>query len=552
MIAAGQAWWMRSEPSKQWMTPIQRAMCRWLQNHLYKFLDALKAGDQIALKLMVVVPRNYLKSQIVTIISNMWCHVEVPNFSSLIGAADEDLSKDFYTPIKAILAGDDKYSKFTWLYGNWYDKKRTWKADELDHAFKENTAQKERSFKLWSVNSIFTGRHPLRADMDDPVTEEKLKEEGGAWLVKADRALNATRGAMTEPFVFVLTGTRYRPDDPIGKRLEREGAKTWTGHTDLSGRVLIDPKKGTWHVFHLQGRNPDTGLSTAPSIHSDEWLDDYERNDPVGFWSQIMNQPGVGEHTGLTMDQIEDMYIAPDELPNGCDYIFFCDTAFKDASNYGTGDESVLVILARNPSPSVADYYYVEGYGHNRYRGEDFTRMVVVKIQEYQNPGPGKIAKRIFLITDEKPISKGETWFHYLKNECNAKGEPCPATKIVTRASGSGHARSKKVKARIRRAQQFWASGRIKLVRGAPGVHKLVYQMAYAEVSPKDDWADACSDAFHDDIYRLMAPVGTGEPGGVAPVGPEDEALKGAEYTQPRRPWNDDVIDTMNYSDEWS
>ena len=57
-------------------------------------------------------------------------------------------------------------------------------------------------------------------------------------------------------------------------------------------------------------------------------------------------------------------------------------------------------------------------------------------------------------------------------------------------------------------AAGYWAGGYVRLANNAPGLNKLIWQMARIGVSDKDDFADCASDVFHPEIYRIFRTEG--------------------------------------------
>lgn len=539
--AFGMDAFMRANPSKQWFVPrIHRPYTAWVQARYYRFFDAYRAGRPCRVRMCSELPRGFLKSTI-NAGTLLWAQLEDPEFGIRLGAIDDDLAKDLFEPVKATYRGDDAYSSFNALYGSWYDPKRKWDKWEINHAYRKNTAKKEKSFMTWTVLKGFMGHHPEIASADDFVNREKLNNEGGIWLEKAQTAVTAAaHHAMPECSLFHLLGTRYHDDDPCGYFTKREGVRSWDGMPCDDPDISIEPA-GMWEVYFLSARDLDTGEAIAPEIKTSEALTQDEQSNSIEFWNQMMNMPSKGDHMGLDVSQIREMYVPADKVPPG-DYIGVFDTAFKDHVKQTKGDESVFLLFKRDNRPTHADYYYEWGYGSSKDRIEDFTQKVVLKLQEFQNQ-----RKRIALLTDERSPGKSGAWFHYLKNMCNAAGVICPPTKELPRGG------TKSKKKRIRVAAGFWADGRVKIVNGAPGSHKLVSQMSRFETTRRDDWADAAADLFHPDVYRTMVPFNSGEAGGARQIGPDDAELLGSSQIDNR--YNENVHDSIYWgpeSDPWS
>jgi hypothetical protein len=93
-----------------------------------------------------------------------------------------------------------------------------------------------------------------------------------------------------------------------------------------------------------------------------------------------------------------------------------------------------------------------------------------------------------------------------LRNVFADANEPFPGGTLLEFERGD----TKKY-SRLSIATSFWVDGHVRVVRGAPGVDRLMEQMSkigqYA-VNPrtKIDWADAHSDAFQPQLYNPMRP----------------------------------------------
>ena len=479
----------------------------------------------------------------------MWAQLENVDFATYIGSSDDDLAIVMLSSVRPIYQGHDGHAQFHRLFGSgWYDSTRRDAKDEFVHGMRRNVARKEASFKIFSIKTGFKGHHPEISDLDDPVDREKLTKEGSAHLEAGRVAVSAARPAMPECSIQEITMTRYHDDDPHGHYQRLEGVKTWSGHAPWDPEVRIG-ENGEWDVYHLAARDMNTGESVIPAINTTRDLDLYEASKPIEFWNQMMNQPARGDHMGLDFTMLQnEIYISADaaaEIPG--DFIVVVDTAFKDLKKMSDGCESVFEIFKLDDRPMKAQYIYYEGYGSRKDRIEDFTTRLVLKIQEYQQR-----KRRIYMITDERSPGKAGAWFHYLMSMCHSKGIICPPTKELVRG---GSRESKKIQ-RIRVAAGFWADGRMKIIRGAPGAHKLVSQMSRFEVSSaaQKDRADAAADLFHPEVYRVQAPFMEQTNLGVRQLGPDDLALSDSEQLPDRRRHElPDVIDTiLNNNNPWT
>jgi hypothetical protein len=138
---------------------------------------------------------------------------------------------------------------------------------------------------------------------------------------------------------------------------------------------------------------------------------------------------------------------------------------------------------------------------------------------------------------------KTGAWTNWLQSAFHGAGLVLPPIIQLGRTRSRKHIR-------IQEAAGFWVDGHVRLVRGAPGVQKLIAQMVRAGISSHDDWADAAADVFAPDVYQPMLnpSLGTGDEGGW-PAQPGDDILG-------RRLTNDavrQIYDFQNgtFVDEW-
>jgi hypothetical protein len=182
-------------------------------------------------------------------------------------------------------------------------------------------------------------------------------------------------------------------------------------------------------------------------------------------------------------------------------YAITCDTAFRFGERRVSKDETVFIVHGYAKDGS-GDVYVVEVHGSPAWRAEDFAHRLVSKVQQYRRQG-----RRVFAITDERtPGGKNEAWRLALQSFFNDAGEPMPMFYEIDRWQGPKKTR------RMHDAATFWVDGHVKVVEGAPGVDKLMDQMAkigqyMINNKLKDDYADAHADAFRAELYVPMRRV---------------------------------------------
>jgi len=525
-IAWGVEFYMADNPQDRWMTRrVHGPIIDWLQEHVERWERRRRRGKKRRTKLAVIVPRGFGKTVSVSKIMNLWTMVRDPNLSNYLGSEVVTKAEDFLKPIKDVMTGSDPYGYFSWLYGNWIvsrtDPSRKWSTGSVIHAARRNTAKTEPSFGTWGIEGGITGHHPDIGILDDPLSEEKIKDSG-VWIATVNQSFAALRPAFRSDSLFILVCTRYRDNDCAGTYLKREGIRTWTGMPCTDSRLTIS-KDGEWDVYFLQARDK-SGASILPEVHPTAELNAYEKSLPGEFAAQMMNEPGVGEHMALTSEQIDSMYMDRDDLPGALTYTIHCDTAFKDLKQRGRGDESVIIVFGHDPRGN-GRVYYIEGYGSDRWRLEDFNDKLVEIVGRYRDKRAD-----ISCITDEREVGgKGGSWEVLIRAWHTRAGIRCPRIRVLPRGN------TRKIR-RIQEAAGYWVDGNVKLVRGAPGVQHLVNQMVRLGIVGHDDWADAASDCFHPDVYRPMLISDSNDEGAVPKI-PGDDLLKGF-----RKPKTDDEV----------
>jgi hypothetical protein len=489
-IAWGAYFYMEDNPSDRWLTVrVHKPICEWFENHVKEWERNRGAGIKERKKLAIIIPRNFGKTVTFTKSGSLWEHVRNPNLSSYIGSEVLTKAMDFLRPIKTVMSGDDPYARFAWLYGNWYSPDRVWTHGTVVHSARSTTGRSEPSFGTWGVEGGITGAHPDWGSLDDPLSEEKIKESGN-WLTTVNQSVAALRPAFRTDSFFMLSLTRYRDNDVAGTYLKLEGVASWNGHPCTNSD--LEPRDGgSWHVWFLQAYNSD-GTATLPEVWPLKQLKEYEHDHPAEFAAQMMNEPGSGEHMELTIEQIAQLWVNKEHVPDHLTLTLHLDTAFKTNKTRGSGDESVFELWGHDPRGN-GDVYYLEGYGNNRWRMEEYIDEIIKLVQRLKSQG-----KRLRLITDDKEMGgKTGSWENALISNFHGSGLKLPRFIPLARQG------TQKI-VRMREAANFWVDGHVRLVRGAPGAEKLVHQMVRLGVSAHDDWADAAADVFADEVYKPM------------------------------------------------
>jgi hypothetical protein len=500
--------WLTEKVHKPWCDMLELQARRWFRQRAKK--------EQGRFKIMFVVPRGFGKTVVVSKAFPLWCHLHDQDLATVIDSESNSKAESFLSSIKILLEGGDPYALFTWLYGTWDDDNRKWRDTEFTHACRRQMALTESSFTRASVETGATGTHPDMLVLDDPISQERIRDQGN-WIDLAVQHANALIPALRTDSFFLMVGTPYTNSDVINTLLDQDGYCVSYG-MDVPEALAKQRDDGLWTLYFMQARGED-GESTLPEAWTTQELDDYEAKKPLDFASQMMCTPGTGEHMPITQEQMDRMWVKKQDLPSHMQYTIHMDTAFKDKKRTIGGDESVILVFGHDLN-NTGDVYFIEGYGSNRWKTADFSDKLVEIVQRYRSQ-----LKRIRLMTDEVLLAErgqGSLWEDHLIS-CFAKaGMYMPKLQFLSRAG-----KSKDV--RIIEAAGYWVDGHMRLVKDAPGVNQLVRQMLQIRVSPHDDWADAAADVFHPLVYHPMRYSEEEEES--EPWGPFDDYLKTGRVT---------------------
>jgi hypothetical protein len=488
---------------RPWFDPsIHKPLADWFQFHIDEWQNWRRQGIAQQKYLAILVPREVGKTTIITQAGLLWMHLHDADLSTYIGSEKTEFAVQWLAPIKAVLDGSDPKSRFTELYGNWYDTHRTWKTEQVVHSARYDLARKEPSFGTWGVEGGLTGMHPDVLCLDDPVSYEKMASHTG-WLNTVNAHLVSLIPVLTADGLLVMPGTRYHDGDQFGRAFD---PKLGLGIKSIAGMPIPDAKvqgDGRWDVFYMSGRDArvtskehPTGKPTCPRTWSEQRMRDFEKQDPLRYSAQVLNDPSNSEYNPLTLRQCRDCIIDEKEIPRRMVCTLHMDTAFKYLKRQAGGDETVLQVWG-HPRDGSGDVFFLEGRGSNVWRAEDVCSQIVMLVQKYRRMG-----KRIVMITDEmEPGGKAGTWDLVLQSYFNAANTPMPQFKTLSRGG------TKKL-GRLIEAASFWSDNHVKIARNAPGQEALIEQMSRIGSSAHDDWADAAADVFHKDVYQVMRRTG--------------------------------------------
>lgn len=494
---------------RNWLyPPIHRPLCNWLEKHGRDWLDRRAKGIKEQTHLMVLIPRNFGKTTIVTRAWNIWLHLQEPDLSTYIGSENLERAIKFFKPMRSIIDGGDPYSQFTWLYGDWYNRDRPWATDQLVHAARRGVSRTDPSMAVWGVESGLTGAHPDVLLLDDPTSYDKMAAVSN-WLNYVNDHIDSLIPVLNDDGMLVFVGTRYHDGDHFGRAIRDQGIRSVQG-MDMPG--VATREDGLWDAFYLAARDRQ-GKPTFPPVWPEARLKRYEASNNAHYWAQMMNEPSESEFNPLTRARIERLYCDPKDVPRTLRLSMHMDCAFKKPDQQRRGDESVLQVWghARDGSGEV---WYMDGISSNKWREEQFLVQLQLMVQKWRNRG-----YRIAVITDEQETGGHQgTWENRIRSAFADANMLLPAFKVLKRGIT-------KKEARHIHAASFWADGFVHLPRGAPGLDKLVDHMCRIGSAPHDDWTDCAADVFHEEVYVPMRRLASDQQP-PSPSRPGDEILK--------------------------
>lgn len=479
---------------KRWIdNAVHEPMAEWFQHHVLDWHAKRTNGVGEQKHLAIIVHREVGKSTMFTQAGQAWLHVLDPEISTYTGSERLELSQKSIGTIKAVFDGSDPYSMFTKLYGNWSGAARTWTGREIVHAARRNTSRRDPSLGTFAVETSIVGAHPDAIFYDDPISYERLNTDSN-WLSTVNSQVSSLIPVIQSDGLVVWVGTRYDDQDHFGVALKNDGVAS---HTGMPSEAIPAPTDdGKWHVYFMAGRDQENRPST-PKVWSERRLKDYQRTDPLRYASQVMNDPAISEFNPLTKEQIAQCVIDSNQVPwSALRFAITTDIAFWDGESMAAKDDTCFLVHGY-PRNGSGDVYVVEGYGSNRWRGEDFCKRLVATVQRYRRQG-----RKIFAVTGEttRAGAKG-TVKALIQNYFHDANEPL---NYIEFERGST-----KKEIRLVAAANFWVDGHVKIVKDCPGFAEITGQMskigAYlVNKRTKIDWADAHADAFQETLYQPM------------------------------------------------
>lgn len=509
----GAKFYCQGNPADAWVNRrVHKRICDWFEWHVKDWEQTRAQGIRKPKKLLFLLPRGYGKSTLVTAAGSLWVHLRNPDLTQTISSYGIEKSRDFLGVIKTSMEGRSNYGWWKDLWGSWepFDS-RQWTIESVTHSMRKAVEIRDPSIDVTSITKGGTGTRPDFFVLDDPTSEEKIAKEEDH-IKKGVKHLQSMRFAVKSNGLWVVDATRYRDGDVPAEIMNQQGVKAFA-EGGMEPRREDYNLGGEWEVFFLSARDA-RGDSTLPNVYPNDVLDAMEKEDPTGFAAQMMNMPAEGKHSLLTKEDIDKLWVLPESL-EGMDLriTIHLDTAFKTLERTQEGDDNVIAVVGHSRSGD-GQIYMLDAKVSNAWTSEDFFDELVALLQRLKRD-----RKWPYCITDERETGGKEGLFgKVLQARCSAVGMPMPRLIQISRAGT-------RKEVRIRMAADYWRQGKVRLLKGNPGIEKLAMQMRKFGFMEHDDVADAFADAFAEELYfseRVAANIGEG---GVVTRRPMDNYL---------------------------
>jgi hypothetical protein len=468
--------------------------CDWYQEHALRWLYDRKKGAGDQTKLIIVVPRDWGKTTLFTQAGQAWLHLHDPELATYTGAETTKRAWEVLDGIKAVISGDDKHSRFSWLYGSQRHIGRTWKRDSIVTAARSNLTRRDASFGTWAVESGMVGLHPDGCFFDDPNTYEQMKRKGD-WLTTVNNHLDSLIPVFQSDAIWVLTGTRYGDGDHLGKTIKYEGARTVSG---MAMPGVAAHRDGAWDVFFMDAEDDkypesDPRHFVMPAIWSPSRIKSFKRRNPIRYYAQVRNNPTQSPHNMLSPEVCQKFLISEDKLDlKKIRISIHIDTAFKKLERAAQGDMNVIATVG-HLMDGTARCIYLGSAASRDWDTNELGKHLIEAVKSARTR-----FGRVMCITDEEDIGgKPGVWPAWINNIFKTAKVPMPEIKILNR--GTTHKEQ-----RLREAAALWLDGRMLLLNNAPYIETLIEQMCKIGMTEYEDFADACADCFHKEVYSSV------------------------------------------------
>lgn len=299
-----------------------------------------------AKKKALLMPRNHLKSSMVTIAKSIQWILEDPNVRILIGNGVWDMSRSFLDEIKAHL----KDSKLKYLFGEFESAR--WNADEI--IVKQRVkALKEPTIRTTGVEAENTGGHFDKIILDDLTGLQN--SQTAEQRAKTKRFRRSMMNLLEPGGELIEIGTRWHLDDTFSDVLGKESR-----YYNIMVRKVIEDGK---LIFPKKfAKKFDVKLKDWISVDDPmcfDYVDSLKDSMPADeFSSQYLNEPMTAENQLFKPEYFKYW----DEKPDGLHVVMCVDLA---SSQSVEADYTALAVVGMDKDYKIYALDYIRGKWHN-------------------------------------------------------------------------------------------------------------------------------------------------------------------------------------------
>ena len=185
---------------------------------------------------MILIPRNHLKSTVITVVWSIQQILNNPNMRICINNAKYDTAREFVTTIQSFF---DTGSKLEQIYGKFRSPKLAWNRDSFTIA-QRSLARAQPTVMAASIDSILNGKH------FDLIINDDLVEPGNVRTKdQIEKVINFHRDCFNQidkGGTIVDIGTRWASQDLYGHVLD-------TSVTSINGTQIAKGQGTEWYKY---------------------------------------------------------------------------------------------------------------------------------------------------------------------------------------------------------------------------------------------------------------------------------------------------------------
>ena len=470
----------------------------WLKEYGDFLLDhiATRSEAEHRYQIMVIVPRECMKSTAVTGPTHIWLHLQDPEYAGMISSANYDkMAKKFAGTARSLMSA--RHSELYELFGP-FESTHKWTDEHMVSRHRKGS-RGDPTLKPFSVETGATSGHFNGGTLDDPVTEMQVVKFADSWWPKLYAHYNSLDFVINKEGLLTLIGTRYGEQDLFGYIIENEispAVEKALGHLPDDFEARWDHYANLhskWHVI-LRKVHAEDGTNCFPVIWPDARCEEVRQRGETGesyYSCQLQNEPAKRKDNPIQPDHIERWWFGNlDEVPAGAfnRLTLQMDTAWKSEKAYlaQSGDWNVIQLWAHHKG-----HVYLIDQWHGRVTQQLFGQQLVRILQNCQKQY-GRLPQ---VMTYDKPVGgQGTSNRDWFISVCHEAGLPCPAIEEISR---SGINKLGSILAIAGHIQ----NGMVHVLRSLQGARELAREATHVGFSKHDDHMDALKDVFHDKVY---------------------------------------------------